>query len=272
MGKKRNGSKSTPRFGRYAKKRFGQHFLHNESVIQRIVDALEITSDDRVLEIGPGHGALTSKIEQAGPQLLTVVERDPDLALEIRDKCPSVEPLCADALAIHWDRLLPRQGWKIAGNLPYNVASPLMWDIFSQAEGLSRAVFMVQKEVGQRLVAKAGSRLYGALSVWVQSYVEPRLLFSIKPGAFIPPPKVDSAVLSFSVLEERGDFSPRHLSALVKMCFQKRRKQLGNTLKSIVNDDMVKCLESRGFDLRSRPEELTPKDFQALSLLVKWDF
>lgn len=272
MGKNTKGNGHSPRFGRYAKKRFGQHFLHNKSVITRIVDALEIEPDDRILEIGPGHGALTSVIEEQGPALLSVIERDPDLAMEIRDKCPSVVPLCADAMAIHWDHLMPEKGWKIAGNLPYNVASPMMWDIFSQCAGMSRAVFMVQKEVGVRLVAEAGSRLYGGLSVWVQSFVKPKMLFTIKPGSFIPPPKVDSAVLSFFPLENTGEFDPAKLSALVKMSFQKRRKQLGNTLKSLVNDEMIQFLESEGLSLKSRPEELTPQHFQALSTLVKWDF
>ncbi|BBD07790.1 16S rRNA (adenine(1518)-N(6)/adenine(1519)-N(6))-dimethyltransferase RsmA [Desulfovibrio ferrophilus] len=272
MSSKKQSVATPPRYGRFAKKRFGQHFLHDSGVCRRIVDALEIQPEDRVLEIGPGHGALSVHISEAAPRVYAAVERDLDLALELRDKCPLVQPLAADAMAVRWERLMPEGGWKIAGNLPYNVASPLMWDIFSQASGLSRAVFMVQKEVGQRLVAAPGSKVYGGLSVWIQSYVKPRMLFTIGPGAFTPRPKVDSAVLSFFPQTGPRDFDPKALAALVKKCFQNRRKQLGKTLKSCINDDFVQALEQMGHNLRSRPEELAPIHFQALSLLVKQHF
>lgn len=261
-----------PRYGRFAKKRFGQHFLHDKGVCARIVAALGIAPGDRVLEIGPGHGALSTFIAQAGPGLYAAVERDLALALELRGKCPGVLPLAADALAVRWERLEPPGGWKIIGNLPYNVASPLMWELFSRCRGLARAVFMVQKEVGDRLAARPGGADYGGLSAWVQSFVAPRVVFTVGPGAFIPRPRVDSAVLVFSPLPERGDFEPRALSGLLHACFQKRRKQLGNTLKSCMNDAARAYLESQGLSLRSRPEELGPKQFQALSALMKSHF
>jgi 16S rRNA (adenine1518-N6/adenine1519-N6)-dimethyltransferase len=258
-----------PRYGRFAKKRFGQHFLHDKGVCARIVAALGIQPGDRVLEIGPGHGALSTLIAQAGPGLYAAVERDLPLALELRDKCPGVQPLAADALAVRWERLGPPGGWKIIGNLPYNVASPLMWELFSRCRGLAQAVFMVQKEVGDRLVARPGTADYGALSAWVRSFVEPRLGFTVGPGAFIPRPKVDSAVLVFTPVAGPGDFEPRALAGLLHTCFQKRRKQLGNILRSYMNDAAQAYLESQGLTLRSRPEELAPNQFQALSLLVK---
>lgn len=258
-----------PRYGRYAKKRFGQHFLHDKGVCGRIVAALGIAPGDRVLEIGPGHGALSGLIAQAGPGTYAAVERDLDLALELRDKCPGVTPLAADALAVRWERLAPAGGWKIIGNLPYNVASPLMWELFSRCTALSRAVFMVQKEVGRRLTAVPGTKDYGGLSVWVQSWVAPRLAFTVGPGAFIPRPKVDSAVLVFEPLAGGGGFEPGPLAALIHLCFQKRRKQLGNSLKSLMNDMIVEYLEGQGLSPASRPEELTPKHFQTLSCLAK---
>jgi len=152
------------------------------------------------------------------------------------------------------------------------VASPLMWELFSRCRALSRAVFMVQKEVGERLVAKPGTKDYGGLTVWVQSWVQPRMAFTVGPGAFIPRPKVDSAVLVFEPLPQRDDFVSQALSGLVHMCFQKRRKQLGNTLKLLLNDEIVEYLESQGLNLRSRPEELAPRHFQALSILTKNHF
>ncbi|MBU1001346.1 MAG: ribosomal RNA small subunit methyltransferase A [Proteobacteria bacterium] len=268
MPPSKNSLVAPPKYGRFAKKRFGQHFLHDTGVCRRIVDALAIQPQDRVLEIGPGHGALSIYISEAAPSIYAAVEFDLDLALELRDKCPGVLPLAADAMTLRWERLVPEGGWKIVGNLPYNVASPLMWDIFSQARGLSQAVFMVQKEVGQRVAAGPGTKIYGGLSVWIQSFVVPRMLFTIGPGAFTPRPKVDSAVLSFIPRTGPRNFDPQALASLIKKCFQSRRKQLGKILKSQINDDVVRELEGMGHTLRSRPEELTPIHFQALSLLV----
>ncbi|WP_461209383.1 16S rRNA (adenine(1518)-N(6)/adenine(1519)-N(6))-dimethyltransferase RsmA [Desulfocurvus sp. DL9XJH121] len=261
-----------PRYGRFAKKRFGQHFLHDQGVCRRIVAALDLQPGDRVLEIGPGHGALSVHIAESRPALYAAVERDLPLALELPGKCPGVAPLAADAMDVRWERLGPERGWKIAGNLPYNVASPLMWELFSRCSALSLAVFMVQKEVGQRLAAQPGSGHYGGLTAWVRSFVEPRMLFVVGPGAFTPKPKVDSAVLSFSPLCGQGAVDREALARLVHMCFQKRRKQIGNILKSYVDDHMVAQLESWGLSLRSRPEELSPEQFQRLSLLVKPHF
>jgi len=272
MAAKRSSIQAPPRYGRFAKKRFGQHFLHDANVCRRIVAALELAPEDRVLEIGPGHGALSVHIAEAAPALYVAVERDLELALELKDKCPGVRPLAADALTVPWERLAPERGWKIAGNLPYNVASPLMWEIFSRATGMERAVFMVQKEVGQRLAAAPGSKTYGGLTAWAQSFVAVRLLFTVGPGAFTPRPKVDSAVLSFFPLDGERGFEPRALAGLLKLCFQNRRKQLGNTLKSLLDDAVVQGLEQMGHTLRSRPEELSPMHFQALSCLVKQHF
>lgn len=270
---RRTKHSAPPRYGRFAKKRFGQHFLHDDGICRRIVGALGLEPGDRVLEIGPGHGALSVHVAAAGPQVYAAVERDPDLALELTAKCPGVAPLAADAMAVRWERLAPAGGWKLVGNLPYNVASPLMWEIFSRCRALALAVFMVQKEVGQRLAARPGTGAYGALTVWTRSFVKPKLLFTVGPGAFTPRPKVDSAVLSFVPIVPEGEgVRPEALAALVRTCFQKRRKQLGNILKSQLNDQAVAALESWGLGLCSRPEELSPEQFQALSLLVKTHF
>ncbi|NJB66887.1 16S rRNA (adenine1518-N6/adenine1519-N6)-dimethyltransferase [Desulfobaculum xiamenense] len=262
----------TPRYGRFAKKRFGQNFLHDANICRKIVAALRIEPDDRVIEIGPGHGALSCHIAEAAPALYAAVERDLDLALELREKCPEVQPLAADALCVRWEALSADVPWKIIGNLPYNVASPLMWDIFSRAKGLRRAVFMIQKEVGQRLTAEPGTKAYGALTVWVQSYVRPRHEFTVGPNVFTPRPKVDSSVLSFEPLSEEKVFDPEALSGLVKLCFQNRRKQLGKILKTLWNDDVEALLASLGHTPRTRPEELAPTHFQALSALVNVHF
>ena len=155
-----------------AKKSLGQHFLKDAKTSARIVDLLRITPEDRVLEIGPGPGAITGIIHERGPARFRLIEKDGYWAahhaqLE-RPAPPAVEVLNDDALAFPWESL--EGPWKIISNLPYNVASPLMWDIVSRTPELTRAVFMIHKEVAERLYAAPGTKDYGALSVWIQSY------------------------------------------------------------------------------------------------------
>lgn len=155
-----------------AKKSLGQHFLKDAKTSARIVDLLRIGPEDRVLEIGPGPGAITGIIHERGPAEFRLIEKDSYWAAhhaELERPAPAVQVLNADALAFPWESL--EGPWKIISNLPYNVGSPLMWDIVSRTPDLTRAVFMVQKEVAERLYAKPGTKDYGALSVWIQSYV-----------------------------------------------------------------------------------------------------
>lgn len=252
----------TPR----AKKSLGQHFLHDRNISEKIVRLLRVRPEDRVLEIGPGPGALTGLLEQAGPRRLILLEKDRHWAAERqRHAGPRTQAVLIDALTVAWERLTPEQPWKIIGNLPYNVASPLIWDIFSQATGLTRAVFMIQKEVGERLAARPGTKNYGALSVWVQSFMRPEWGFVVGPGAFSPPPKVDSAVVAFTPLPpEQRPAAPAALARLLKLCFQNRRKQLGSIFRRNGSPHLSAALETLGIDLRVRPECLLPQDFQQI--------
>ena len=171
-----------------------------------------------------------------------------------------------DALKFAWRRISPEEPWKIIGNLPYNVASPLIWDIVSRSTGWQRAAFMVQKEVGQRLAAHPGTGHYGALSVWVQSYARPRMEFVVGPGAFNPPPKVDSAVLSFEPLPaNERPAHPELLSRLLRICFQQRRKQLGGVFRRAAQPGLEKSLHDACIDPALRPEALTCSDFQRIA-------
>ena len=181
----------------------------------------------------------------------------------LADPAPAVQVLNADALAFPWESL--EGPWKIISNLPYNVGSPLMWDIVSRTPDLTRAVFMVQKEVAERLYAKPGTKDYGALSVWIQSYVRVEWGFVVGPGAFNPPPKVDSAVVTFIPLpRERHPADPKALSSILKLCFQLRRKQLQSILRRAGRDDTA-ALERLGIAPEARPETLTPEQFQQLA-------
>lgn len=244
------------------KKSLGQHFLRNDGVCRRIVALLAPASGDQILEIGPGPGALTVPLLEAPHSRLVLVEKDDYWAQE-RAKAGGAEVLRMDALQYDWAHMGSDGGmWKITGNLPYNVASPLIWDILGKCHCWQRAVFMVQKEVGQRLAAQPGSRLYGALSVWAQCHARTRFCFSIGPGAFQPPPKVDSAVVLFEPLPQRPQF-PEALSVVLKICFQKRRKQLGNIFRGI--QPLEDAMSSMNLDARLRPENLSCADFMGLA-------
>jgi 16S rRNA (adenine1518-N6/adenine1519-N6)-dimethyltransferase len=245
------------------KKSLGQHFLRDAGLARRIVRALDICPEDKVLEIGPGGGALTKIVLERPPALFVLLEKDARWARErMAEDRGLLSVILADALAFPWERFC--EPWKFLGNLPYNVASPLIWDLLSRSSGLSRAVFMVQKEVGLRLTAAPGKAAYGALSVWAQSFSIPRLEFLAPPQVFFPRPKVDSAVLSFAPLSpEQRPANPSALARTLRLCFQKRRKQLGTTLRAAGADPRL--LENLGIDPRLRPENLDARTFQLLA-------
>ena len=248
-----------------AKKSLGQHFLHQRSVAERIVRLLEIGPQDRVLEIGPGPGALSGLLRTAHPACLLLVEKDGYWAAQ-RQKAGDGHVVLMDALHFAWNRITPERPWKIVGNLPYNIASPLLWDIASQAGGLQRAVCMVQKEVALRIVASPGTKAYGALSVWLQSFVRPRLVFTVGPGAFAPPPKVDSALVLFEPLpQEKRAQKSESLASLLKICFQNRRKQLRRIFRMHTAEYALPILRELDIDPSNRPEQLAPELFQELS-------
>ncbi|MCG8531873.1 MAG: 16S rRNA (adenine(1518)-N(6)/adenine(1519)-N(6))-dimethyltransferase RsmA [Desulfovibrionales bacterium] len=260
--------------GPRAKKSLGQNFLQDKNTANRIVDALRITNEDYVLEIGPGPGALTHLIHDRKPAWFTILEKDYHWAHEHKRQPPQGDPalevVLTDALLFPWENLTAGTPWKVIGNLPYNVASPLMWDILSKATGLQRAVFMIQKEVGDRIVAKPSTKQYGALSVWLQSHCTPKREFIVPPGVFIPKPKVDSAVLSFVPLPvEKRNFDADALSWLLKVTFQQRRKQLQKILKGYIQDGAAEALERAGVEGTARPETLTPRQFQLLADALK---
>lgn len=251
-----------------AKKSLGQHFLRHESICKRIASLLLPRDTDNVIEIGPGPGALTRALEAQPHARLVLLEKDSHWAAERqRLGAARTQAVLTDALRFDWSRITPADPWKIIGNLPYNAASPMMWDLFSRATGLVRAAFMVQKEVGQRLAAAPGNGHYGALSVWVQSFARPRMEFVVGPGAFSPPPRVDSAVLSFEPLplDQRPE-RPELLALVIKICFQQRRKQLGSIARRCPPAPWLSAaIEQAGITPTLRPEQLTVADFQHIS-------
>lgn len=255
-----------------AKRSLGQNFLCDENIARKIVAALDLKPGENVLEIGPGRGALTRHILERQPGRYMVLEMDEALADTLAEQHPDLEIVRGDALAYAWESLAPGDDWKLISNLPYNIASPLIWEIVSRGN-FERAVFMVQLEAGQRLVAHSGGRDYGALSVFVQNHARVELLFRVPPQVFRPQPKVTSAVLRFFLHEHRP--SPEEagrLSATLRACFQMRRKQLGTILKSKGIQDYVELLRRLDIDPVQRPETLAPERFRQLSKVLPLDF
>jgi 16S rRNA (adenine1518-N6/adenine1519-N6)-dimethyltransferase len=252
-----------------AKRSLGQNFLVDPNIVRKIVAAADIRPADAVLEIGPGRGALTDAILSAKPRLAIALEKDRELAPALAEAYPRLEVINADALRFGWERLHALAPIKVLGNLPYNVASPIMWDFVSQARGWERAVFMVQHEVGRRLVAEPGTADYGALSVWIRSFARVEYLFKVPPTVFRPRPKVDSAVIGFRPLpDDVLPSSPEALANLVKYCFQRRRKRIAGTLKAHFGGMIAEFLEEAGLPPGARPENLSPEHFQRLSSLA----
>jgi dimethyladenosine transferase len=255
-----------------AKRSLGQNFLCDPNIARKIVDAVDIRPGDNVLEIGPGRGALTEHVAERNPGRYIVLEMDDALADSISLRHPEIEVVRGDALAYAWNGLAAADNWKIVGNLPYNIASPLIWDIVSQAP-IERAVFMVQLEAAQRLAAQSGGRDYGALSVFVQNHARVELLFKVPPHVFRPQPKVTSAVVRFFLHPSRPTTEDaKRLSAALRLCFQMRRKQLGTILKSKGIPDFETVLQSLDIAPAQRPETLEPERFMALAKSLPVDF
>lgn len=249
-----------------AKRRLGQHFLADPGILGRIADALGAGSADTVLEIGPGPGGLTAVLaERAGR--VVAIEKDPDLVPDLRVRFPRVTIVEADALDADW-HVLAGGPFLVAGNIPYNITSPLV-DKALTPPPPGRIVFLVQKEVAERVTAPPGRSEYGALSVGVQAVARAERLFTVPAGAFTPRPQVDSAVLRLTPLEhplvsaaERESFR-----RLVVGLFGFRRKQLLRGLRELTGWDAAKvgeALAGAGLDPAARPETVTPGQYAVL--------
>jgi len=254
------------------KKSFGQHFLHEKRYIERIVAAIAPRADDHVVEIGPGEGALTLPLLKAAGRL-TAIELDTDLIPDLQARANPVgalEIVQADVLTVDFTALAQRLGatrLRVAGNLPYYISSPILFHCVEHAAAIADMHFMLQKEVVERMAADPGSKVYGRLSVMLQLACRVEPLFTVPPGAFRPPPKVDSAVVRLVPLaaHERHDADPDRVHAIVKAAFAQRRKTLSNALKNLLDSEAI---ASAGIDPKARAETLAPLDFVRLAKLA----
>ncbi|HIO96665.1 MAG TPA: 16S rRNA (adenine(1518)-N(6)/adenine(1519)-N(6))-dimethyltransferase RsmA [Leucothrix sp.] len=249
------------------KKRFGQHFLHDQGVIQKLVHEINPLATDSMVEIGPGLGALTFPLLEKLDNL-NVVEIDRDVIKRLKSK--NLANLIIheqDALNFNFDQLVDSGGLRVVGNLPYNISTPLIFHLLESASKIIDMHFMLQNEVVERITAAPGSKTYGRLSVMVQYYCETEYLFFVGPESFSPPPKVDSAILR---LIPRKTFttkanSEKNLGSLVAQSFSMRRKTLRNNLKKVISAEQI---EDLGINPSARAETLSINDFVKLSNLL----
>ena len=243
-----------------AKKQFGQNFLHDAFILQRIADLINPSLEENFIEIGPGLGALTDYIDTRVKHL-TLVEIDKDLIRDLQlkylddDKVTLIE---GDALRFKI-REVTDQPIRLIGNLPYNISTPLLFHFFSQIQLITDMHFLLQKEVVQRLCAQPGTKQYGRLSIMAQYYCRCDYLLDVPPEAFHPQPKVDSAVIRLKpepIKYKAHDIL--QLEMIVKDAFIHRRKTISNALKGHVTQEQLTAL---GIDPKARPENLSIEQF-----------
>lgn len=250
-----------------ARKSLGQHFLVDRSVGRRIVEIAGVVPGTRVLEIGPGRGALSRQLLMAGARL-TVIEKDRLLVEQLRVDLPEVRVIEADAVDHPVQESLEGSGWICVSNLPYNVGTLIISRLIRMPGTFERLVMMVQREVALRLCAKPASSAYGALSLDIQAWASASLRLDVPPGAFQPRPKVDSAVVELLLRErpETGGAPPARFHETVKVAFAYRRKTLRNNFSAVFGRERAEQgLAAAGIDPQERAERLDAAAFGLLS-------
>jgi len=243
-----------------ARKRFGQHFLTDDAIIDAIVSAIDPREGEAVVEIGPGLGAMTGPLVERCRRL-TVIELDRDLAAKLRQR-PALDVVEADVLTCDFAALAQRLGQRlrVVGNLPYNISTPILFHLLGAVDHVVDQHFMLQKEVVERMAASPGGKDFGRLSVMLQWRYDIELLFDVPPESFDPPPRVDSAIVRMIPLPGMHAVDAKLLGEAVTVAFSQRRKMLRNTLG--------RWLDERGFsgefDLQRRAEEVPVADYLRL--------
>lgn len=248
------------------KKKWGQNFLRNRGAVEKIVGAIGAAPEEIILEIGPGEGVLTEKLLEL-PNRVIAIEIDPDLARRIKAQFGErIEVRNEDAV----DAALPDSPFRAVGNLPYNVGTPILRRVIADPN-CRRGVFMLQKEVADRVVAEPGSEHYGYLTLYVAAFASSRILMTLDPKSFFPPPKVRSAVV---VLDPRdpGLAAPRNfVLELVSTSFRMRRKKLVNNLtgwRDLTREQVHEAMERATIDLGVRAETMSLQDFDRLAVAL----
>lgn len=254
------------------RKRFGQHFLHDQQVIDRIIACIAPQPTDLLVEIGPGQAALTQPLLASGAEL-HCIEIDRDLVARLQQQfcaSPNITIHACDALKVNLPEITGNRPFRLIGNLPYNISTPLIFRVLRWHEQLIDMHFMLQKEVVDRMAAAPGSRTYGRLSVMAQFRCNITSLFDVQPQSFTPAPRVCSSIVRLQ--PKRGepvDACPQgSLERVVLAAFSQRRKTLRNSLKTLFTAEQI---EGAGIDPGQRAEQLSLSQFTALARLLSYD-
>ena len=270
--------KELSEYGLSPKKRLGQHFLVDRNLLKRVVRTAQVEKEDVVLEVGPGLGEMTLALASIAKKVIAI-EIDPRLVEILKEKMaarPNVEVIKKDILKVDFSHYFHDEGHpiKVVANLPYQISTPLLFRFIELRKAISTLTLMLQKEVAERIVAPSGGKEYGPLSIFVQLVSDVSIRFFIKPSAFFPPPKVESAVIHM-VWKERPIIEPRDeawFKKVVKGCFSYRRKTLINALKYSglsLPEEAERRMVRIGIDPRRRPETLTIQEFVRLAEILK---
>ncbi len=252
--------KHTPR------KRFGQHFLTDKNVLKRMTDTILANHSEQIIEIGPGKGALTQYLIES-PKRLDAIEIDDDLATLLKERWGTRANFHLhqqDVMKIEFTRLIEtNHSTCITGNLPYNLSTPILFELTKHLENIDVMYFLLQKEVVDRITATPGSKSYGRLGVMLQYHCTAQSLFDVPSSAFSPPPRVNSTYLMLRPKREKDALqNPKQFATLVRDAFNQRRKMLSNSLKKHICPE---ALEAAGINPQQRPESLSVSDFVKIS-------
>jgi len=270
--------KELSEYGLFPKKRLGQHFLFDRNILNKIIQSAEVGREDTILEVGPGLGQMTLALADRAKKVIAV-EIDERLVAILKQKVenyPNVEVIRSDILKVDFKHLFKKEALpiKVVANLPYQISTPLLFRFIESKETFSDLFLMLQKEVAERMKASPGRKEYGPLSIFIQTYAEVSIQLTIKPSAFFPAPKVESALVHMAWKEkpmiEADD--EEWFKRVVKACFGYRRKTLINALKHselYLPESFESRMEKIGIDPRRRPETLTIKEFAKLAEILK---
>ena len=242
------------------KKSLGQHFLTDNNVIFKILKSVDVDEGDRVIEIGPGTGALTKWMAKSISDL-HVIELDQRAVEVLKNEIDNITIHQQDVLKVNWEDIVdPDKKNVVVGNLPYYITSPILFDLLENRGLFDEAVLMMQKEVAERLVAEPSSKAYGIMSVQTQLFCTPEILFDVAPGSFNPPPRVNSSVIKLKFDKPDLSFSDDTLKNVVRTAFNQRRKKLSNSLKPILGNNLPD-----GFNYDDRADHWSPETYAKLS-------
>lgn len=242
------------------KKSLGQHFLNDNVIIHKIADAVGAGPGDRVIEIGPGTGALTKTLATMYEDL-HAIEIDQRAVEVLKAEIEGITIHEQDVLKVNWNELIDAEKKNyVVGNLPYYITSPILFGLFDERQLFEEAVVMMQKEVAERLVADPSSKDYGILSVQTQLFCSPEILFDVHRSAFTPPPKVTSSVVKLRFDKPELSCSDKTVKRVVRTAFNQRRKKLSNSLKPVLGD-----YQPEGYNFDERAEDWLPETYVKLA-------